>query len=160
MQNHYAPPGARVADVNRASGSVSQDMVEAMRGTKPWVLLIGVLLFIFAVLMIIATVAIFAGGAFALAASGMEGAPMIAIAIFYGLFALIYFFLGLYLLKYNAAIGRLVKGGQGSDMEDALTAQRKFWRLSGVITLIFIILFVVGILAAILIPLLTMGGQF
>lgn len=159
MQNQYAPLGAAVADVDRAAGSVSQDMIEAMRGTKPWVLMIGIILFVFAALTIIATVAIFAGGAFALAASGMEGAPMVAIAAFYGAFALVYFFLGLYLIKYNAAIGRLVTGGQASDMEDALIAQRKFWRLAGIITLLFIVLFVVGILAAILIPLLAMGGR-
>jgi hypothetical protein len=142
-------------------GSVSQDMIAVMRGTKPWVLLIGVMLFVFAVLMIIGTLALLAEGSFAIVATGMKGSSMILIiTVIYGISALVYLFLGTYLVKYNAAIGRLVKSGQPGDMEDALNAQRKFWRLSGIITLMVIILVVIGILAAIMIPLLMMGNRF
>ena len=46
MSSHYAPPRAAVADVEFAGGNITGDMIEAMRGTKSWVMLIGVLMFV------------------------------------------------------------------------------------------------------------------
>ena len=43
MDNQYAPPQSNVADGNRANAAgITTRMIEAMSGTKPWVLLIGV----------------------------------------------------------------------------------------------------------------------
>ena len=38
MSSHYAPPGAAVADVEFAGGNITGEMIEAMRGTKSWVM--------------------------------------------------------------------------------------------------------------------------
>jgi cytoskeletal protein RodZ len=56
------------------------------------------------------------------------------------------------LIKYASAIGRLVSSGQAHDMEDALHAQRKFWKLVGVLMIVMMVLGIVGVIAAIAIP--------
>ncbi len=154
MSSHYAPPVSAVADVELAGGNITGEMIEAMRGTKSWVMLIGVLMFIAAVFTVIAAVAMMFGGSMMNRAPA--GAPptalLMGMGVAYLFFALIYVFLGLHLVKYSSAIGRLLASGQSADMEDALNQQRKFWKLSGVLALIMIVLFVIGMIAAIAIP--------
>ena len=153
MSSHYAPPGAAVADVEFAGGNISGEMIEALRGTKSWVMLIGVLMFVAAVFTVLAAVMMMFGSAVMVG----KGQPMppgvfLGIGIVYLVTAAIDFFLGLYLVKYGSAIGRLLASGQSSDMEDALNHQRKFWKLGGILALIMIVMFVIGIVAAIAIP--------
>lgn len=77
---------------------------------------------------------------------------MAFMALLYVAIALVYVFLGLYLLKYSGAIGRLLRDGQAASMEAALQAQQKFWRLAGIIALVAVVISVLGIIAAIVIP--------
>lgn len=47
MNNQYDPPQSNVADGARSNTSgITTTMIDAMRGTKPWVLLIGIVLII------------------------------------------------------------------------------------------------------------------
>jgi hypothetical protein len=62
------------------------------------------------------------------------------------------FQLAIYLIKHSNAISQLGRDQSSEAMELALAHQQKFWRLAGVIVLISIVLFVVGIVAAIAIP--------
>lgn len=150
MENRYAPPQANVSDVG-ATGAVSAAMADAMRGTKPWVLLVGITLLVVAAFSVLAGFGIMVGAGAQQSAPG--GAAMFAgMSAFYIVFAAMYLFLGLYLVKYSSAIGRLLNGGQSGDMEQALHQQRKFWKLAGILTSVVIVLMVVGIGAAILIP--------
>jgi hypothetical protein len=155
MSSHYAPPGSAVADVEIAGGNITGEMIEAMRGTKSWVMLIGILMFIAAVFTVIAAVARMFGSSMMMGRTP-AGAPPTALfmgmGVAYLFFALIYVFLGLHLVKYSSAIGRLLASGQSADMEDALNQQRKFWKLSGVLALIMIVFFVIAMIAAIAIP--------
>ena len=154
MSSHYAPPRAAVADVEFAGGNITGDMIEAMRGTKSWVMLIGVLMFIAAAFTVLAALMMMFGSS--MMSRSPAGAPPAALLTGMGaaylLFSLIYVFLGLHLVKYASAIGRLLASGQSADMEDALNQQRRFWKLSGVLALIMIVVFVIGIVAAIAIP--------
>ena len=153
MVNEYNPPKANVDGANRSTGGgLTTDMIDAMRGTKPWVLLIGIVLIISAALMLLGTFGIFLGGAFITANSGADGAALMGIAAMYGLFGFIYILLGVFLVKYSSAIGRLLATNDAMDMEDALHAQRKFWKVSGVLTAVMIVLAILGFLAAIIIP--------
>ena len=53
MNDQYNPPKAEVGSVNRATGTgLTTEMIDAMRGTKPWVLLIGIVLMISAGFML------------------------------------------------------------------------------------------------------------
>lgn len=161
MANPYAPPQANVGDRTPGEGSITEEMVNALRGTKGWVLLIGVLMFLAAALTSLGGIVAMFGSAL-MGAGAKGGAPaglFIGMGAMYLLMAAIYVFLGLYLVKYSSAIGRLIGSGQAADMEAALQQQRKFWRLAGVLALIMIVFMVLGIIAAIAIPTLMGMGR-
>jgi len=154
MANHYAPPQANVDDVAPAGQGITGEMIEALRGTKGWVLLIGILTLIGAGFMVLGGIGMLFGSAFMGAAGA--GAPPAAVfagmGVFYLIFAVLYIFPGLFLIKYSTAIGRLVNSGQANDMEDALHQQRKFWKFIGVLFIVMMVLGIVGVIAAIAFP--------
>lgn len=155
MSNVYAPPGANVDDVQRGGGAVTAAMVEALRGTKGWVLLIGILLFIAAVFMGLGGLMMMVGMGFAgVADKGMPGGAglMAGMGVLYLISAAIYIFMGMYLVQYSGACTKVVKEAQAGDLEAALNYQRKFWKLGGIMALIFVVMALLGIVAAIAIP--------
>lgn len=151
MDNSYAPPQAQVGDVAGSGGAITQNMIEALRGTKGWVLLMGILLFIGAGFMALTGAMMLIGGAATSEVPG-GGAAVAGMGVGYLLFALLYLFPGLYLVRYSSAIGRLLASGQGHDLERALDSQRRFWRFVGVLALVMMGVAVIGILAAIAFP--------
>ena len=160
MANHYAPPQANVDDVTPSGQNITGEMIESLRGTKGWVLLVGIMSLIGAGFMVLAGVGMLFGSAF-MGSVGGEGAPpammLVGMGVGYIVFAVIYIFPGLFLIRYSSAIGRLLSSGQAQDMEDALNQQRKFWKLMGVLVLIMLVIMVVGVIAAIALPFM-MGG--
>jgi Family of unknown function (DUF5362) len=154
MANPYAPPLANVGDRAPGMDSITEEMISALRGTKRWVLLIGILMFLGAALTALGGIAALFGSAMMGAGvkGGLPTGVMIGMGAVYILLAVIYVFLGLYLVGYSSAIGRLVGSGQAGDMEAALQQQRKFWRLAGVMALIMMVFMLLGIVAAIAIP--------
>jgi hypothetical protein len=155
MSNVYAPPGANVDDVQRGGGAVTSAMVEALRGTKGWVLFIGILLFIAAVFMGLGGLMMVVGMGFAgVADKGMPGgtAMLAGMGVLYLISAAIYIFMGMYLVQYAGSCSKVVKDAQPGDLEAALNHQRKFWKLGGIMALIFMVIAVLGMVAAIAIP--------
>jgi Na+/melibiose symporter-like transporter len=152
MANPYAPPQSSVADVAPAGGAITEDILAAMRGTKPWVLLIGILLFLSAAFLVLGAFAMFAGSAVMGVGTGAPRGVMFGMSAFYLVGTVIYILLGVYLVKYSSAIARLLAGGHTADLEDALDQQRKFWKLAGILAVIAIVLMVIGMVAAIAIP--------
>ena len=153
MTDVYTAPQSDMAAPNAKLGAITEEMVNALRGTKGWVLLIGILMFIGAAFMVIAALGMILGGA-AMGAAG-QGIPtgmLAGMGVGYLVFAMLYIFPATYLVKYSSAIGRLVSDGRPVDMEAALDQQRKFWKFAGVLALISIVLAVVGIVAAIAVP--------
>ena len=152
MTNQYAPPTSNLDALPSEGGGITSAMLEALRKTKGWVLLVGVMLFLaaaFTVLM--AVVMVFAGDMF----GGAKGVPKgmgIGIGALYLVFAFVYGMLGLYLVKYSNAISRLIGDGSSESMEVALQSQQKFWRLAGFLMLLFLIFAMLGMVAAIAIP--------
>ncbi len=128
----------------------------ALAGTKPWVRLCSILLFVSAALMIV--VGGLAGIMGSMALGG--GAETMALAIVYPLMGLLYLIPGLYLFRYAKRIGDYLTGGQEVQLELALDAQRSFWKFVGILSVIAIVVFLLGIVAAIAIPtMLRMSGQ-
>ena len=159
MNNQYQPPRSNVADMNVSNASgITNNMIEAMRGTKPWVLLIGIVLIVSAVFMVMGTIGIFVAGTVGLAQQGPEAGAMLGMGVAYALMSVVYIMMGVYLFKYHSAIGRLLQSISVVDMEEALNSQRKFWKMAGVITAIMLVLMVLGIIAAIAIPFMQMGS--
>lgn len=159
MANHYAAPQSDVSDVNNAaSGGLTSNMINAMRGTKPWVLLIGIVMIIGAVFLVFGTIGVFFAATVGMATAGPQGGMFMGIGAMYALMSIIYIALAVYLLKYSSAIGRLLHSTNAIDMEDALDSQRKFWKLAGILTLVMIVVSVLGFLAAIIIPIMSRVG--
>lgn len=158
MNNQYAPPQSNVADGSYSNAAaISNTMIEAMGGTKPWVLLIGVVLFISAAFMLLGTLGMVGAGSLGMAQMGVESGVIVGIGAMYGLMSVIYIMMGIYLIKYSSAIGRLLQSASAVDMEEALIAQRKFWKIAGIITAVMLVVMLIGIVAAIVIPFLTMA---
>ena len=115
---------------------VSDNMLESLRATRPWVKFLAILGFIACALMALGSLA-FLGGA-----SKMPG-PMAGfgpvMGVVYLLFVLLYFFPCLYLYRYAKAIARIPEAGAAA-MEEALAKQKSFWRFIGILTAIVLVL--------------------
>lgn len=158
MTNQYAPPHANVANVNTANNAgITNTMIDAMRGTKPWVLLIGIVLIISAAFMLLGTIGMVISSFVGMASMGTDAGVFIGVGAMYAVMAIVYILMGVYLFKYSSAIGRLLQSATVADMEDALNSQRKFWKIAGIITAVMLVLMVIGFVAAMAIPFLQMG---
>ena len=136
-----------------AIGTVTGPTKEALLGTRGWVKLVGIMLYIGAGFTMLGMVAvIFGAGAMGGRSGAMPLVMMVVMCGFYLLFAAIYIFLGMYLLNYSSAIGRLLDDDQVANLEVALQAQQKFWRLAGILVWVMLVMAVVGIVVAIAIP--------
>lgn len=157
MNNQYAPPQSEVDGVNTAnSAGITSSMLNAMQGTKPWVLLIGIVLMISAVFTLLGTVGIMGMSVVGVGGAGPGMGAMLGIGIVYAVMGVVYILLAVYLFKYSSAIGRLLQSASVVDMEDALHSQRKFWKFSGILTAVMLVLMVLGLIAAMVIPFFTM----
>ena len=104
---------------------------QALKETKPWVTLFAVLGFI-----------------------GSFGMVFAAFGMFFviGWFSLVYVLLAVayvagsyYLLSYGRRIGDYLSSGTALALERAILAQKSFWRLAGIITAVFIVLWIGGV---------------
>ena len=156
----YRPPRADMSRRPTAGGgnSITPNMVQALLGTRPWVLLLGIVGMIGCAFMVLAGLAFIGLGNF----PGMEEIGLIGGAAFGGVYLLmgfLYFFPSLYLIRYGGAIKRMGGRANPMAMEDALNHQRSFWRFVGiimaVILIIYGIIFVIAILGVAVAPFLT-----
>jgi len=124
---------------------VSENMLDSLKATRPWVKFLAILGFIVCGLMALAALA-FLGGA-----SRMPG-PMAGfgpvMGVVYLLLVLLYFFPCLYLYRYAGAIARIPAAGQGA-MEEALARQKSFWKFIGILTAVILGLELLAIVGAI-----------
>jgi hypothetical protein len=146
-ENPFAAPSTSTSGIG-AAGDASQGytpaMMQALAETKPWVLLFSILVFIGVglggiVLLFMLVVALRS------ASVGGIVSSLISVAIL-----AIYFFAGLHLLRYSQGIGFFLRTNAPADLEKALTAQKSFWKLVGIVTAVAIGLYVLVILLAFL----------
>lgn len=121
-------------------GTVPEGALEMLRLTKPWVRFLSVLGFIglgFALLggigVAVLSVLPVGGKSF--------GPQMLGFGVGYIALALVYLPPVLYLSRYASRIGRLLNSGSPEDLQDALKAQKSFWKFVGVLTLVMIALY-------------------
>ena len=109
---------------------VSDNMLDSLKATRPWVKFLAILGFIVCGLMALAALA-FLGGA------SMVGGPMASLGpvlgVVYLLLVVLYFFPCLYLFRYAGAIARIPEAGAAA-MEEALAKQKSFWKFIGILT--------------------------
>ncbi len=114
-------------------------LLDALRGTRPWITF-------FAVLgLIVSCLAGFGGVRAVLFSAGFwpraQGVGMVLTSI-------VYFLPASYLLLYRGAIQRTLIGGGIPTLTMALKYQKSFWRTSGIITLLMFALYLVVVVIA------------
>ena len=114
---------------------VTQVCVDLLSRTRPWVMVIAIVLFICIGLMVIGAIAILA------VAAATKGA-MALLSLVYLVMAGVYFFPALYLTRYSRRISDVRRMGRAVDLEAALDAQRAFWKFSAILMLIVIGLYI------------------
>lgn len=147
-ENPFATPKSNVSrnTLDSDTGNViTIGIVEQLKKTRPWVLLISIMGFIFTALMAIVTLMIFFGGGSAMlsGAAGIpagSGAMVMGMGVMYLIMTILYFVISLYLYKYAGGIKRFVATGTAQDMEVALKQQASFWKIVGILTLITLVI--------------------
>lgn len=129
-------------DRDASSAEVSRRTVDMLKQTEPWVRLIGVLMWIGVVLMAIGTAA---GIVFGITADA--GLVAIIPGLLYGFVTVIYWMLAKSLTGYAKKISTLAKSESVVDLEDALEAQKTFWKIAGIMTLVTLVIYLVVLVA-------------
>ena len=127
-------------DRGTVTAEVSTRTIELLNQTRPWVSLIGVLTWIGTALIILG-ILVSAGMGLAMGDPGM-----LLVSVLYLIMALIYGYVAKSLTGYAKRISRLNVSERVEDLEDALEAQKNFWKVIGIITLVVIIIYVGALL--------------
>ena len=140
----FATPKSDVSGSTMGNNStITNGVVNQLKRTRPWVLFLSIIGFLFTALMAIGTLGIFfGGGAAILSGTGQGGAGasgmIMGMGLVYLLMTALYFFASLYLLKYAGSIKKVVNSGSSQDLEMALKAQASFWKLVGILSLVMV----------------------
>lgn len=132
-----------------SAAKITDRMVDSMRSTRPWTMLLSIIGFItVGFFVIIGILMMFLQGLFPQA----EGLPASFMGAIYLILAIIYCFPSLYLYRYSSFINVFLQNKQEIDLESALSYQKSFWKFAGILCLITIALSILGVIAAIMIP--------
>ncbi|MGD0021890.1 MAG: DUF5362 family protein [Smithellaceae bacterium] len=133
---------------------VTDQMINSMPSIKSWTKFLSIMGFIGTGFMVLLGIfVIFAGNLIPKAAN----IPAV-MGIFYIVAAIFYLIPSVYLFKYSSAIGRFLGTKSEFEMESALSYQKSFWKFLGILCLIGIIIAIIGIIAAIVIPIVVKSG--
>jgi hypothetical protein len=158
----YNPYNAPAADLERSTAgkatelSVTQDMIESLNQTRPWVIFLSVLGFIGAGFLVLGAFFMLVAGILGSTVGGATGAGAMPVAATIGLFfaylvlAVVYVIPCVQLVKYGMAIGR-IPGEGAAAIEDSLRRQKGFWRTVGIMTLVMIGLYIIAIPVALVV---------
>lgn len=153
MENNpspYAAPSSNVFAPSSAVGeSITDGVIEQLRGTKGWVKFLGVLCFISAALILLGSIVFIGIGAMGAAsmteATGFSSGLIVGFGVLYALMSVLYIYPGIKLWKYGSGIDRLIQDRSNATLEMVLNEQRAFWKYAGVVIIISIILYIVAI---------------
>jgi len=129
---------------------LSAGILDSLRQTRPWVLMMGILSFICAGLTILGGLAFAGLMAFGGAGGPFTGGMGIAMVVIYLIMGVLYIFPGIFLVRYANKISALLSNPTTAGLEAALMAQKSFWKFVGISVLV-----VVGMYLLIII-----GGMF
>ncbi len=141
---------------SQVTGSVmaSEQSVESLRQTRPWVLLFSILTFGVAGLLIV-------GGIFMVIASltGLAGEdlPWMILAVVYPVMGIFYIIPARKLYRYANRITSVVKLRQAGDLDEAIEAQKSFWKSAGILSIVASALWVVVMIVMFVVALVTGG---
>jgi hypothetical protein len=130
---------------------VTDRMINSMRPTKMWTKFLSIMGFIASGFMVLFGIIVFLAGILFPQAQGANIPPVTGLV--YIIFSIFYIIPSIYLFKYSSALGRFLCDKMESELESALSYQKSFWKFTGIVCIIGMIIVVVGIVAAIVIPL-------
>ena len=163
-EHPYQPPAAALDGPAMAgashTGDVSEATVQTLIKTRPWVLLMGIVVLLGCALMVVmALFMMLAGGLAGLnQVQGMGAFGGMMLGGFYMVLAAVYLVPGIHLIRYSGAIKVLKTNPTHEGVEKALKAQLSFWRFVGIVTVAFIALYGVIIVGAIVVAIATTAG--
>lgn len=135
--NPFESPTATGEAVYTGGVDPSTRTVEMLRQTRPWVLFLGILGVIGLALMALGAFFMIIGS---LAGQGQADVPFRFMAVMYGLMVAIYAYPVICLMRYASRIKTFVVTGATRDLDDALDAQRRFWKFLGIMVIIGFVL--------------------
>jgi len=143
MDRPYVPPASNPGG-RGFSGEVSPRVFDIMSRTKGWVRFIAVMLWVNVVVAIINVIVTLSSARLPNGDAQKVGQVVgIAIAL------LFYIYPAVKLNSYARRIGVLLQSGRAGDLEAALNEHRAFWRFVGIVTLVFIGIFVVAMVVGV-----------
>lgn len=140
-----------------ANSAVSSAVIDQLARTKGWTRLMSVLLWIGAVVLILAGIGMMAFGGLAGLGGGsgesaIAGIGMgIGMGLIYIILSLIYVYPALKLGKFSSQVGQLLNEPSEALLVSALDQQRAFWKYVGIWALIGIILNILFVVIAIVV---------
>jgi hypothetical protein len=154
--NPYNVPAANPFGQSTLSGgeAITAGVLKQLKGTKGWVKLMAIMMFLLGGLMVMGGLAFLAFGLFGssvMAAMGEQGNQLAGIGgaiggavigLLYAGLGAIYFVPGFKLWGYASSIEDLLKDRAVVTLEKALDYQRSFWKFVGVLTIVMISLYV------------------
>ena len=128
---------------NSAAGAepIDSRILSPLLSMRPWIRFFSTVCFIFAGLALLGGLGLMAGGALA---DVFGGRPWLIGLLYIGL-ALVYLFSGRYLHRAAKALSELKVTGRTESGRLALVHQFRFWRFMGVVTIVMLLLYVIGI---------------
>jgi hypothetical protein len=137
--------------------TLSDEVVQPLRRTRPWVKFIAIMGFIGCGFIVLDALFVFWGFAIlpgAKTSQALPLGPMMALVLLYLVIAFFtYFIPSLLLARYASTLGRIETNATLEKLAEAAERQRRFWKYCGVLLIVGIsvfVLFVIG--AAIAIP--------
>ena len=148
--NPYAAPTANIQSA--AIGAVPTAVISELTGTKKWVRLISVVMWIGFGFVMLHAISLFIFGAVGLSSvlksdqQGLGVGLLIGAAVVYGLLIMLIIYPAIKLTKYASNISRLAESRSFTDLAAALAEQRRFWKFHGIILAIYLIIVALVIL--------------
>lgn len=130
---------------------ITNHMIDSMRSTRPWAMFLSIVGFISVGFMVLAGMIMMVVGS--VVTQKLDGFPAVLLGIVYIIMSFFYLVPSIYLFKYASAIGHFLDSMTEAAMESALSYQKSLWRFVGIVVIIMFIVSILGIIAAMMIPL-------
>ncbi|MBN2476762.1 MAG: DUF4339 domain-containing protein [Pirellulales bacterium] len=147
----YASPQVSTGDATPVGGGPAGGLGvrgrRALSETKPWVVFLAILGFV------IGGIGVLTGLLFLAASAVGAGLPGILIGLCAFVGPVITLVLAYYLFSYGQRIAAYLRTDRPADLEAALTAQKSFWKLAGLVTAVYL-----GFCVLVMVAVMALGG--
>ncbi len=124
---------------------VSDDMLDALNATRPWVKFIAIVWFVGVAFMVVFGLAMITGMYTGFSVPGFPALLGRVFGTFYIVMALAYVMPALYLYRYAKAIAGFQAASVMTSFENALKQQKSFWKYFGIFIIVVLVLYVLFI---------------